>query len=164
MARKSGLVARVAEHPRLVAAGIGSVAAALGTMVLRRQQRDYPALPAPEAVGALAAVAIHNASKGAVITAVREAEAPEGYVVGEAVANALAEAALAGVDLVPAAIGAVEGAIEVAHLVGESRLAVGQRAATAAVQEAESVSDGAASRLRDVLAPYLGQRTDEPPA
>jgi hypothetical protein len=161
MARKTGLMARVADHPRLLAAGAGSAAATLGAMLWRRQQRDHPALPAPKAVGALAAVSIHNASKGAVISAVREAEQPEGYMVGTAVATAIAEAARAGVDLAPAAIGAVEGAVEVAHVVGESPLAAGQRAAAAAVQEAESVSELAAERLRDILGPYLSHGTDQ---
>lgn len=149
-------------HPRLVIAGAGSVAGAAAAVVraLRRPRRRHEAVPSlasPGVVGAETAVAVHNAAKGEVVRAVRaeQQNSPQGYLVNEAVQAALSEAARSGVDLVPVAIGVVEGAIEVAGLIGESPLAAGQRAAAAALQAAEAVGPHAAERVRSALGPYL---------
>lgn len=156
------IVRSIRAHPRLLATGASSLAAAAGAVLARRRMHRGPALPEPGALGAVTAVAIHNAAKGAVISAVRAADAAQGHLVSETVDGAMREAMRAGVDLAPAAIGAVEGAVEVAHVIGESPLAAGQRAAAAAVLAAESLSEPAAERVRDVLAPYLDHRADAP--
>ena len=156
------IVQNARSHPRLLLAGASSLVAAAGAAIARRRAEHGPALPEPGAYGAAAAVAIHNATKGVVISTVRAADTADGLLVSETVDGAMREAMRAGVDLAPAAIGAVEGAVEVAHVIGESPLAAGQRAAAAAVLAAESLSEPAAERVRDVLAPYLEQRTDEP--
>lgn len=149
-------------HPRLLAAGASSLIAAAGAVVARRRLGDGHELPDPAAFGAATAIAIHNATKGAVISAVRAAERADGRLVSDTVDGAMREAMRAGVDLAPAAVGVVEGAVEVAHVIGESPLSAGQRAAAAAVLAAQSLSEPAAERVRDVLAPYLEQRTDAP--
>lgn len=156
------IVQSARSHPRLLATGASSLLAAAGAVLARRRMQHRPELPEPGLLGASTAVAIHNATKGAVISAVRAADTADGHLVSETVDGAMREAMRAGVDLAPAAIGAVEGAVEVAHVTGESPLAAGQRAAAAAVLAAESLSEPAAERVRDVLAPYLEQRTDEP--
>lgn len=148
----------VRKHPRLVAAlssAAAGVGAAVGGVLLSRRGTAPPSLPDAVELASLTAASVHNAAKGAVIAAVREADRPEGFLVGDT-AKANVQAALRhGVDVAPAAIGAVEGALEIAHLVGESPLAAGQRAAAAALQEAEAASPDAAERVRTALAPYL---------
>jgi len=134
--------------------------ATAGAALARRRPQRGPVLPEPGAVGLTAAVALHNAAKGTVIGAVRAADQPDGRLVSETVDGAMHEAMRAGIDLVPVAIGAVEGAVEVAHVVGESPLAAGQRAATAAVLAAQSLSESAAERVHDALAPYLERSGD----
>lgn len=158
------VVRQVRTHPRLALGGASSLAAAaVAAIVGQRHKSSNPTLPAPGVIGAETATAVHNAAKGSVIRAVRVAEVPKGWIIDEAVRDAMQEAVQTGVDLVPVAVGVVEGSVEVAHLVGESPLAAGQRAAAAAVFAAEERLPGAADRIRQALAPYLEQRTEPPP-
>ena len=143
---------------RWLALGVGSaVAGVAASMARRRAPRSR--LPDGVAMASLTATSVQNAAKGTVISAVRASDQPDGYLVSETVREAIREAATAGVDLVPAAVGATLGAIEIAQIIGESPLAAGQRAATAASEEARNVSETAQERVRDALAAYLEHPT-----
>ena len=142
-------------HPRVTAAAASSALAAVAAVVARRRGDDGPVLPRPGELGATTAVAVHNAAKGEVIRAVRAADVPLGSMVGDTARDIVSQAIESGVDVAPAAVGAVEGATEIAHLIGESPLSAGQRAAAAALQSAEAHSQAAGERVRDVLAPYF---------
>ena len=142
-------------HPRVTVAAASSAFAAVATVVARRRDGHSPVLPRPEEIGATTAVAVHNAAKGEVIRAVRAADVPLGSIVGDTARDIVSQAIESGVDVAPAAVGAVEGALEIAHVVGESPLSAGQRAAAAALQSAEAHSQAAGDRVRDVLAPYF---------
>src|SRR5690606_1868069 len=108
----------------------------VGAILVRRRMQKPPPLPDAGGVASLTAVSVHNAAKGSVISSVRQAETPDGSLISESVRRAVAEAASAGVDISAAAIGAVEGAVEVAHVAGEDALAAGRSAAVAAVDAA----------------------------
>ncbi|MGE3960570.1 MAG: hypothetical protein AB7F65_02675 [Dehalococcoidia bacterium] len=153
---------RVRLHPRATAAAAGSALAGIVALVVRQRAGETRTLPRPGEIGATTAIAVHNAAKGEVIRVVRTAETPRGTIVGDAASDVVAQAIESGVDIAPAAVGAVEGALEIAHLVGESPLAAGQRAAAAALQAAEAHSEAAGQRVRDVLAPYFEPRAALP--
>lgn len=143
-------------RPQLVGAGL-SAAAAAGAAVAARRHRESaePALPGPGPLAALTADSVHNAAKGAIISQVRQADLVDGALIESITRDAISQAAAAGADLTAAAIGAVEGSLQVSHLVNGSGPAVGVVAAKAAVAAATSEGDAAGARVRDVLAPYL---------
>ncbi len=126
------IVSAIRDHPRVAAAGTGSVVAAIGATIARRKTNDVPALPSAVAVAADAAASVHNAAKGSVLAAVRGQDTPQLSTALNAVREAIAEAALAGADLTSAALGAVEGVLVVAPDIGETRAGAGRAAAEAA--------------------------------
>lgn len=143
-------------RPRLIGAGVSAVAATATAVVARRHQGSGTAeLPAPGPLAATTAESVHNAAKGAVISHIRQADHVDNTLVATMVRDALDDAAAAGVDLTAAAIGAVEGTIEVAHLIDGSRDAAAGIAARAVVDAADARGSAAGARVREVVAPYL---------
>jgi len=154
---------QVLAHKRLAAAGLGSTvaaAAAAGTALIRRRSEGLPTLPDPASHASITAVAVHNAAKGAVIASTRESKAPDVALVLEAVRRVVIEASTAGADIVPAAIGAVEGTVSLAHLVDVSPRRLGEQAAGMALEESARIGVAAAARMQDALSPYLSGRDD----
>lgn len=148
------VVAGLRRHGRLVATGMLGLAAAAAAL-LRRPRREEVSFPDPEPLVAETTASVYNAAKGSVIGAVRQADAPDQALVGEAVRSAVIEAAGAGADVLAATIGAVEGATESAHLLGTDRRHVAEVAASAAVAAAALQGLTAADRVRNTLRPYL---------
>lgn len=93
----------------------------------------------------------HNAAKSTMITAVRAAEAPDLSLVESTVQEAIRDASEAGVDLVPVAIGVVDGAGTVAHLLSRPAREVLHLAASAAVAAGERHGASARARLAAAL-------------
>ena len=122
-------------------------------MVARRRQVQALTLPDPAAGTAEAAVSLHNAAKGTVISTVRAADSPDLSLVRQVAREAIADAARSGVDLVPVAIGVTEGAAEIAHLLDRSGEEVAAAAATSAKEAATEFGAVAGSRVRTALAP-----------
>ena len=150
------LLRSLRRKPRLVGAGLSAVAATATAVVASRQRRDgAPTLPAPGPLAAATAESVHNAAKGAMISSIRQADAPDEALVATMVRDALADAAAAGVDLTAAAIGVVEGTIEVAHLLDGSRDVAAGVAARAVVDAADARGSAAGARVREVVEPYL---------
>lgn len=146
-----------AGRPRLALAGIGSLGAAAAAIMARRRQQERVRLPDPGPLASVTAVSVHNAAKGTVIAAIREAHRPDGDLLASTAHRAVAEAAEAGADLTAAAIGAVEGAMEVAHLLEGSPATAASRAASATVEGAGSSGALARTRVREALTPYIAQ-------
>ncbi len=154
--RLGGFVRFLRRRPQLAAAGVGVVTAALTAVASYRRRPDGPpSLPDPGTLAALTGRSVHNAAKGAIIATVRQESEPDDLVIDRLVRESMHEAAAAGADLVSAAIGVVEGAIEIAHLVDGARGAVPTVAARAAVHIADEHGEAAGSRVREVLADYL---------
>lgn len=154
-AASARIAAAIQDHPRVVAAGAGSVTAAIGATIARRQVSGLPALPSAATVAADAAAAVHNAAKASVIAAVREQDDAELTTALDAVRQAITEAALAGVDVTSAALGAVEGVLAIAEDLGETRVEAGRSAAEAAQFAAGVIGSVAARRVGEALEPIL---------
>ena len=149
------LAATIRDHPR---AAVGSsFAAVVAAAVARRTTSGGPVLPSAPGVAAEAAASVHNASKAAVIMAVREQEEPTLSAALAVVRQAVAEAASSGVDVTAAALGAVEGILAVADDLREPRAEAGRAAAEAAQFAAGVVGSVAARRFGVALAPILGR-------
>lgn len=156
-----GATARVAssvrEHPKLALAGASSAGATVAAALMARRQRApvVPALPDATVLAMATASSVHNAAKASVIANVREHDEPSRTVALEAVRHAVAEAASSGVDVTSAALGAVDGAIEVAELLHEDRLELARDAAEAARFAGGLVGPVAARRVGGALEPLL---------
>lgn len=134
--------------------GIGSLVAGAAAILARRRHEARARLPDPGTLASATAVSVHNAAKGTVIGSIREAHEPDGDLLVSTVRRAVVEAAEAGADLTAAAIGAVEGAMEVAHLLGQSRSAAASQAVAGAVEAARSSGAAAGARVREALTAY----------
>ncbi|MEX2626977.1 MAG: hypothetical protein WD225_08820 [Ilumatobacteraceae bacterium] len=135
-------------------AGVSTLVATVVTALARRRTTG-PTLPEPAGLAGTTASAVHNAAKGSLIAAVREARVANGDLVERAAFDAVVEAARAGADLTAAAIGVVEGADDVAHLLDGERPGCGARAAKGAVDAADAQGTAAGTRVRTLLAPIL---------
>lgn len=142
-------------HGRMIAAGAAGAVAAAAVAVIRRRRHDPLVLPDPGPIAAETAISVHNAAKSTVITTVREADAPDRNLVDGVIRDAVIESSSSGADVLAAAIGAVEGAFEIAHLVGESTRSLVPGAASAAIDAAALQGSTAADRVRDVLGGHL---------
>lgn len=142
---------------RVVLAAIAAAAAAgAAVAVTARGRQRALALPDPGPLAAEAATSVHNAAKGTVISRVRASSDVDGELVLGVVRDAMVDASQSGVDLISAAIGVVEGAGEIAHLVGRPRDEVVRDAAGIAAEVATERGRTAGDRVRTVLAPILG--------
>lgn len=151
------LAQRLRGRPRLIGAGVSAVAAAATAVLARRHQRGAEVtLPRPGELAASTADSVHNAAKGSMISSVRQAHPADEGVIESAGRDAVTDAAGAGADITAAAIGVVEGALEVAHLMDGSRDAAARIAARSAADAAATHGTAAGARVREVLAPYLG--------
>lgn len=134
-----------------LAMGAGAVAAA----ALARRNRQPAPFPDAAGLAAETAASVRNAAKGTVIAWVREADDADADLVKLAVKEAVQEALKAGADVTAVAIGAVEGAVDVAHLVDGSTSRVTSIAAQAAVDAATAHGDIAGARVYDLLKSHL---------
>ncbi|MFP4513928.1 MAG: hypothetical protein ACLFRV_13365 [Acidimicrobiales bacterium] len=151
------LLRRLRGQPRLIGAGVGAVAAGATAVLARRHQQGAEVVLArPGELAATTAESVHNAAKGSMISTVRQARVVDEAVIESAARDAVADAAAAGADVTAAAIGVVEGSVEVAHLMDGARGAAPRVAASSAVDAAAAHGAAAGARVRDVLAPYLG--------
>ncbi|MDZ7732916.1 MAG: hypothetical protein U5R31_07175 [Acidimicrobiia bacterium] len=132
----------------VAAAGAGALAAAVA---VRRTRSMAPALPDAGPLAAETAVSVHNAAKGTIIAAIRSAEEAGPVLVAATVHEIVNDAASAGADLTAAAIGAVEGTAEVAHLIDHTRDELIELAGRAAVDAASAEGDVAGARVRDLV-------------
>jgi hypothetical protein len=133
----------------MVAAAVTTAAGVL--VAARRRKRDVVELPDPVTRAAETAASVHNAAKAAVIHAVRESDRPtEELVVGTALA-AVEEGLRAGVDIVAPVVGVVEGAADIAHLLGRSRRDLARSVAEAILPEIEERGPVALARVRTIL-------------
>lgn len=137
-----------------LAMGAGAVAAA----ALARRHREPAPFPDAAGLAAETAASVRNAAKGTVIAWVREADDADAGLVELAVKEAVQDALKAGADVTAVAIGAVEGAIDVAHLVDGSTSDVTSIAAHAAVDAATAHGDIAGARVYDLLRSHLRTR------
>jgi hypothetical protein len=135
-----------------VVAGATVLAAAVAAVAARRKGGDVVTLPDPATDATEKAVSLHNAAKGTIISAVRAADAPDRTLVVEVARRAVADAAEAGVDLVPVAIGVADGAVAIAHLLDVPQRELAISAAVAAVDVAMERGTTAGSRVRDSFA------------
>lgn len=143
------------KRTKLVGTGVAALGAAGTAVLARRRLADRVDLPDPGPLALATALSVHNAAKGTVIAAIREADAPDEAAVSAAVSAAVVEGTRAGADVTAVAIGAVEGAAEVAHLVGSRPARIAALAARYAVEAAEAQGLVAAGRVREVLSAYL---------
>lgn len=147
------LAAKLRGRAHLIGVGAAAgVAAGLAAVSARREKSDIVTFPDPATDAIDNAVSLHNAAKGTIIAAVRAADAPDSELVVEVARRAVTDAAEAGVDLVPVAIGVADGAVSIAHLldVPERQLAV--IVAGAAVNVATDIGVTAGSRVRESFA------------
>lgn len=131
--------------------GAGAVAAG----VLVRRNRERARFPDAASLAAETATSVRNAAKGTVIASVREADNANADLVTLTVKEAVQDALKAGADVTAVAIGAVEGAVDVAHLVDGSTSHVVSIAAQAAVDAATAHGDIAGARVFDLLKAHL---------
>lgn len=144
------------ERGRLIAAGSGAAVgvAAVAAAVVRRRHRESVQLGDPRVLAAETAQAVHNAAKGTVIGAVRGAEQADHSLISATVWEAMREASRSGTDVTTVAAGVVEGAAEVAHLVGVKPRELASVAARAAVDAAAAQGDVAGERVHELLAAH----------
>ncbi|MDZ7676099.1 MAG: hypothetical protein U5K30_13655 [Acidimicrobiales bacterium] len=140
---------------RMVGAAVAATAAATAIAVTQRRRHDTLVLPDPGPMAAETAISVHNAAKSSVIAMIREADAPDRNLVDGAIRDAVIESSGSGADVLAAAIGAVEGSFEIAHLVGEKPHELVPSSAAAAVDAAALQGPTAANRVRDVLGDHL---------
>ncbi|MDE0802149.1 MAG: hypothetical protein OSA99_02380 [Acidimicrobiales bacterium] len=141
---------RLAGAAVAAAAGAAAAGAAVAAIAQRRRD-DRLVLPDPAPLAAAAATSVHNAAKNTVIASVRESDDPDRALVLNVVRDAVTEATSAGADVLAAAIGAVEGASIVAHLIGEEPRDLVRSASTAVIDAAERQGRVASDRVSDVL-------------
>lgn len=148
---------RIAGRGRLIGAAMAaSVAAAVA--VTSRCRRQSLTLPDPAPLAAEAATSVHNAAKSTVIAAARESEEPDHTLIGEVVHQTVTDATASGADVLAAAIGAVEGAFAIAHLVDNNPHELARTASFAAMEAAALQGATAADRVRDILGDHLDRR------
>lgn len=144
---------RLRGRTRLIGLGAAAgVAALVAAVSARRGSGDVVTLPDPATDAIEHAVSLHNAAKGTIISAVRAADAPDSALVVEIARQAVTDAAEAGVDLVPVAIGVADGAIAIAHLLDVPGRELAVSVATAAVDVATDLGLTAGTRVRESLA------------
>lgn len=155
-----GLCHTVRGRGRLIAAGsVAAVSgAAVAAAVVRRRHRETVELGDPGVLAAETAQSVHNAAKGTVIGAVRSAEQADHGLITATVWEAMQEAFRSGTDVTSVAAGVVEGAAEVAHLVGARPHELASLAARAAVDAAAAQGDVAGQRVHGLLAPHRALR------
>lgn len=160
--RARGLRHTAHRRGRLIAAASGAVVgvAAVATAVARRRHRETVELGDPGVLAAETAQSVHNAAKGTIIGAVRSAEQAHDGLVTAAVWEAMQEAARSGTDITSVAVGVVEGAAEVAHLVGVKPHDLASLAARAAVDAAAAQGDVAGQRVHQLLTPHRALRLE----
>ncbi len=134
-------------HARVVAAGATAVGVAAAAVLVRRRRRDRLVFPDPGETAVETIRSIHDAAKATVIVAVRAAETPDSALIVATVREAVRDAGRAGVDVTAVALGAVEGAVEVAKLLDATPIDVGVLAAEAARAEVAFIGPVAAERL-----------------
>lgn len=140
---------------RVLAAAVAALVAGVTALLVRRVRSERIELPDPGPLAAETAVSVHNAAKGSVIAAVREHDGPDHELVVGTVKEAVRDAAGAGADVTAVALGAVEGAADVAHLVHAHPRELASLAARAAVDAAAAQGETAGARVRDLLAGYV---------
>lgn len=149
---------------RLLAAGSAAIGiAVLGTLV-RRRRRPSLDFGDPAALAAETARSVHNAAKGTVITAIRGAAHSDQDLVASTVRAAMRDAARSGADITAVAAGVVEGAADIAHLLGVEPNELASVAAHSAWDAAGTQGEVAADRVWQLLSRQLTlQRGSEPP-
>lgn len=139
---------------RLVYGGLTAAAAVVAGVVAKRRAFTLD-LPEPGPLAAETAESVRNAARGTVITTIREADSPDVHLVETACRAAMADAARSGADVTSVAIGVVEGAVDIAHLVDTSPRDLAARAARASVSAAEAQGTVAGARVADLLSHHL---------
>ncbi len=114
-----------------------------------------PPLPSVEEVTTATALSVHNAAKASVIASVDGNDAESSDLILKAVRAAIEDASSSGVDLIAAALGAVEGSVVVADRLGVPPIEIAKTAAREAHAAAARVGFVAAERVEDVLSPLL---------
>lgn len=142
------------ERSRMVAGGGMALGAMVVGALVQRRRGERLVLPDPGEIATETALSVSNAAKGMVITAVREADHPDVVLVQNTVSEAMREGVAAGADLAAVAVGAVSGAVEMAHHVDSAPLDVAAAAGRAAMQVAEAQGRVAARRIHDLLAAH----------
>lgn len=138
----------------VTAGALVTVAAAVVGVLVRRGRRVTLELPDPGVLAAETAISVHNAAKATVISAIREADQPDTVLLQNTVREAMREGVWAGADLTAVAVGVVEGAVAVSHLMEEGTVTVASTAALAAMEVADAQGRVAAARIRDMLEPH----------
>lgn len=140
---------------RLLAVGSAAVGSAVVATVVRRRRHVRLDLPEAGALAAETARSVHNAAKATLISAVRSAENPDEDLVARTVQDAVHEAARAGTDVTSVAVGVVEGAASVAHLLGVGGRHLAAVAARSAVDAAGAHGEIAAQRVQGLFTPHV---------
>ncbi len=151
----SRLAGSIREHPRMVAVGVGSAAAAAGALFARSRVDILDQLPDAAELAAETASSVRNAAKSSVIATVREHTEPTRQVALDAVHRVVLEGAAAGADVTAAALGAIEGAVAIAEPLGESRSEMASAAAEVARSTASTVGIVAEQRVSKALVALL---------
>lgn len=147
-------------HPR----GIGATLSAMGATIavgslIRHRRAGQVRFPDPGELAAETATSVHNAVKSAVISFVREREHVALEELLEAARHAMRDALRTGVDVTAVAIGVVEGANSVSHLLPADHSEVLVAAAELVADVAASRGDVAEDRVRDLLRQSLPEST-----
>lgn len=148
------LVDALGSRSRVVYGGVAAAAAVVVGVVVRRRAFSLD-LPDPGPLAAETAESVRNAARGTVITAIREADAPDVRQVETTSREAIADAAQSGADITSVAIGLVEGAADIAHLVNSSPRDLTPLIARAVVSAAEAQGAVAGARVADLLSHHL---------
>lgn len=142
---------RLRNPSRVVGGGVMALGAVVVGAWVRRRRPGHLPLPDAGEIASETGLSVSNATKGAVIAAVREADRPDIVLLRNTVNEAMREGAAAGADLAAVAVGAVGGAVEISRLVGEEPLVAASAAGRAAMEVAEAQGTVAAARIHDLL-------------
>lgn len=148
------LIEALGNRSRLVYGGVVAAAAVVVGVVARRRAFSLD-LPEPGPLAAETAESVRNAARGTVITTIREADSPDVQLVEDTSREAVADAARSGADVTSVAIGVVQGAAEIAHLVDSSPRDLTPVIARAVVSAAEAQGAVAGARVADLLSDHL---------
>lgn len=148
------LVDALGSRSRLVYGGLAAAAAVVVGVVARRRAFSLD-LPDPGPLAAETAESVRNAARGTVITTIREADSPDVRLVESTGREAVADAARSGADVTSVAIGVVEGAVDIAHLVDSTPRDLTPLIARAVVSAAEAQGPVAGARVADLLSDHL---------
>jgi hypothetical protein len=148
------LVDALGQRSRLVYGGLAAATAVVMGVVARRRAFSLD-LPDPGELAAETAESVRNAARGTVITTIREADSPDIQLVKDTGRGAVADAARSGADITSVAIGVVEGAAEIAHLVDTTPRELVPVIARTVVSAAEAQGVVAGARVADLLSHHL---------